>query len=148
MKRLIKLNKRGFMISEQLLIVLMISTFFLLAPVINKNICETKIDYFLKSLKSDINYAMHYSMTNYNIVKIRFKPNDYVYDLSINGYSVFLKDYKYDRSLVINSYIVKNIIDVTHGNVVNSHYFYLSCGNIKYKINIYEKSGIINATKQ
>lgn len=141
------MNKNGLMMIEAIMTLLIILSIIVLTPKINKKICEFKINNFIRILSKDINYSIEYSITHYTIVKIKFYPNEYYYkisDVDLNN----IRTFKFDKNLTLNSYITYNTIEITHGNVINYHYFYLTCGNMKYKITVYEKSGIIYALKQ
>lgn len=140
------MNHKGVYLTEVVFSVVLISLILFLTPFVRKNICDIKIKYFINSLNNDINYGLEYSITHFNLVKIKFYPNNHLYKMT-DGNASILKEKKYDKSLVIDSYITYDVIEITHGYVNDYNYFYLSCGNIKYKINIYEKSGIINVSK-
>lgn len=131
---------------ELSLIVFVFITIIFLSPVVYKNVCEHKISYFIDTLNHDIHYGQNYTITHFTLIKLKFYPNDYYYRL-IDGSFQYLKEVQYDKSLKLNSYITYDTIELTHGHVNEYYYFYLSCGTIKYKVNIYEKSGIINVDK-
>ncbi len=140
------MNHKGMYLTEAVFVVVLICLILLLTPFIKNNICDIKIKYFINSLNNDINYGLEYSITHYNLVKIKFYPNKHIYKIT-DGNAFILKEKKYDKSLLIDSYIIYDVIEITHGHVNEYNYFYLSCGKIKYKVNIYEKSGIINVSK-
>ncbi len=135
------MNKKGSYLIELIFMISIITSILLLIPFSKQSSCTVKVNYFIKTLESDILYGLTYSTTHFTTIKIYIIPNLNTYVFNDGNMTVVIRR-NYDKAFIISS----STIEISHGQVISPVSFQLSCENHTYLISISEKSGRVYVT--
>jgi len=133
------MNHKGSYLLEMVFLITIITSFLLFIPVVRSSDCEIKKNNFVKTLNTDIQYGLTYSITHVTLIKIYIIPDLNLYILRDGDLEQVIKRY-YPNDLLINS----SFIEISHGYVLNTVSLSLSCNQKTDIIKINEKSGRID----
>ncbi|QVK19197.1 hypothetical protein KHQ81_05720 [Mycoplasmatota bacterium] len=133
------MNRKGSYLLEVVVSITIITSFLLFIPMVNKSSCEVKKDYFIETLRSDIQYGLSYTMTHCTLINVYF-ISDQNYYVMVDGNLDRVLKRNYDNTFSLYA----SRIQITHGYVLKTVILSISCENTSYQIIINEKSGMID----
>lgn len=132
------MNQKGYYILEFLLVFVIISSLYLLTPVIKQENETATIEKFVEKLAMDLNYAQLQSSLTFDIINVEFKHQRYQIKRS-NG--EVIRSHDYSDKLTVTIYFPLNRIRYSHGMNMYAGQLLIRCGSTVHHYRLLEKGG-------